>query len=433
MKSILMVDDVTVNLKCAEEVLKDKYEITAVKSGREALAALNEIRPDLILLDINMPEMDGFEVYERIKAKPELSDVPVVFVTAETNKEVEIKSIAMGAVGFIRKPYEPEVLYSKVEEILAIHHRRADESPEAEEDDVSFLLRQKNLKEIVAKADSGQIKGYFILLNMDNFGQITSMFGAVIGDDILTKTLTVLKEEAEEWGYLCHIGGDVFLMFLEGSLARDYVRTVIRRIIAGVEFEVNQSLPEEYNFTVSLSAGIVEKPKDGNSFKSLYERADKALYHVKQVGKRSYHFYNSGSEDVRDAEEKDLINILQLERLFKGKENALTKSGDNLQKAYQMISRYWGSKDQIQLIVFSVSGGQESVGDKVLEEELSQVVSHSLRKGDAAVKCGKLQYLVMLKSTSRENGDMVARRIKKKFEEKIEDGVVLLVYEMKSI
>lgn len=433
MKSILLVDDVAVNLKCAEEILKDKYETMAVRSGKEALALLKRVHPDLILLDINMPGMNGFEVFERIKEDQNTADIPVVFITAETNKEVEIKSIAMGAVGFIRKPYDPETLSSRVESILEIHHREIDRPHKAKEDGISFELRQENLKQIVIKADSGQIEGYFVLLNMDNFSQINSVFGTLAGDAILTKTLMVLNEEVSDEGCLCHIGEDVFLLFLEGRLQKDYVRTLIRRIIAGVEFEVNESLPNEYDVTVSLSAGIAQKPQDGNSFKSLYERADKALYYVKQGGKRSYHFYNSGSEEESEFEDKALINILQLQRLFKGKENAQTDSEENLRKAGQVVSRYWDIKNTMQLIVFYVTGGQGVVDDALLEKTLAEVVAHSLRKGDAAVKCGRLQYLVTLQSASFENGDMVARRVKKKFEERIEDGVVLLNYEMKSI
>lgn len=435
MKSILLVDDVAVNIKCAEEVLKEKYEITAVKSGVEALAVLKQILPDLILLDINMPGMNGFEVFEHIKEGRRTANIPVVFITADTSREAEIRSIDMGAAGFIRKPYDPDFLSDKVEKILKMHHHGTDRPRQAKETDVSNELRQKYLKEVIAKADSGQIEGYFILLNMDNFKQINTIFGTAAADDILTRTYAVFKEEVSEGGNLCHIGGDSFILFIEGKIKRDYVRTLIRRIIAGVEFEVNENLPEEYNITVALSAGIAQKPEDGSSFRALYERADKALYYVKQGGKKSYHFYSSGSEETMDTdtEEKHLINILQLERLFKGRENAATESAENLQKASQMILRYWDSKQQIQLILFSVTGGRKMVKDEVLEDKLAKVVSHSLRKGDAAVKCGKLQYLVILQGTSSENGDMVARRIKKKFEENIEDSVVLLGYEMKSI
>ena len=78
MKRILMVDDVATNLRCATEILKDNYEITAVKSGKKALELLENMIPDLMLLDVNMPEMSGFELFERIRKIPELSHIPTV-------------------------------------------------------------------------------------------------------------------------------------------------------------------------------------------------------------------------------------------------------------------------------------------------------------------------------------------------------------------
>ena len=91
MKHILMVDDVATNLKCAGEVLKDKYELSMAKSGKQALKILEKERPDLILLDINMPDMDGYETMEKIKEIPDCAEIPIVFLTAESENESEVK------------------------------------------------------------------------------------------------------------------------------------------------------------------------------------------------------------------------------------------------------------------------------------------------------------------------------------------------------
>ena len=79
MKQILIVDDVTTNLKCASEVLKDSYEVATAKSGKAALLMLRQMQPDLILLDVNMPEMNGFEVMEKLKEDSATRDIPVIF------------------------------------------------------------------------------------------------------------------------------------------------------------------------------------------------------------------------------------------------------------------------------------------------------------------------------------------------------------------
>lgn len=117
MKHILLVDDVSTNLKCEGLLLKNKYRLTMVKSGREALDCLRTIIPDLILLDIHMEEMDGYEVMRQMKENPETSDIPVIFLTADTDEESEERGIALGAVDFIRKPYEPQVLLDSIEAI----------------------------------------------------------------------------------------------------------------------------------------------------------------------------------------------------------------------------------------------------------------------------------------------------------------------------
>ena len=124
MKHILIVDDVTTNLKCAVEVLKDSYEVTTAKSGSQALDLLKERVPDLILLDVDMPGMSGYEVMERLNQEDTFKDIPVVFLTAGADKESEIKGLKMGAMDIIRKPFEPEIMRGRIDKILKMTGRR---------------------------------------------------------------------------------------------------------------------------------------------------------------------------------------------------------------------------------------------------------------------------------------------------------------------
>ena len=117
MKHILVVDDVSTNLKCVGLILKDKYKVTMVKSGREALDFLKGAIPDLVLLDIHMQEMDGYEVMQHMNENPETAKIPVIFLTADSEKKSEERGIALGAIGFIRKPFEPQVLLEQIEAV----------------------------------------------------------------------------------------------------------------------------------------------------------------------------------------------------------------------------------------------------------------------------------------------------------------------------
>lgn len=120
MESILVVDDSTVNLRLIARVLQDKYKLVLVQSGAEALAYLENDRPDLVLLDLLMPEMDGFETYEEIKKREECRGIPVIFLTADTDIENEIRGLEMGAVDFIRKPFVPEVVLNRINRALQL-------------------------------------------------------------------------------------------------------------------------------------------------------------------------------------------------------------------------------------------------------------------------------------------------------------------------
>ena len=117
MKHILLVDDVSTNLKCEGLILKNEYKLTMVKSGIEALDCLKNNIPDRVLLDIHMQEMDGYEVLKHMKGNPETADVPVILLTADADEDSEERGIALGAVDFIRKPFEPQVLLRSIEAI----------------------------------------------------------------------------------------------------------------------------------------------------------------------------------------------------------------------------------------------------------------------------------------------------------------------------
>lgn len=117
MKHILLVDDVSTNLKYVGLILKDKYKVTMVKSGREALNFMQTAVPDLILLDIRMQEMNGYEVMERMKEDPGTAKIPVILLTADVEENSKERGIALGAVDFIAKPFEPQVLLDSIEAI----------------------------------------------------------------------------------------------------------------------------------------------------------------------------------------------------------------------------------------------------------------------------------------------------------------------------
>lgn len=121
---ILVVDDDKTNLALAQKILGAQYRIAASTSGEAALKYLESHRPDLILLDINMPNMDGFEVMEQLRSNINTEMIPVIFLTADNLAETEIKCFQMGAMDFVTKPFVPDILLSRVSKTIELDQYR---------------------------------------------------------------------------------------------------------------------------------------------------------------------------------------------------------------------------------------------------------------------------------------------------------------------
>lgn len=122
--TILVVDDDKTNLALAQKILMPRYRIAASNSGRGALKYLENHHPELILLDINMPEMDGYEVMQQIRAKEDTKMIPVIFLTADNLAETEVKCFQMGAMDFVTKPFVPDILLSRVDKTIELDQYR---------------------------------------------------------------------------------------------------------------------------------------------------------------------------------------------------------------------------------------------------------------------------------------------------------------------
>lgn len=144
---ILVVDDDASNLKMANVMLAASgFQASCVKSGPAALAFLKANRPDLILLDIHMPGMDGFAALKELKAEPKTADIPVIFLTADDNQEMEVQGLKCGALDFIKKPFVPEILLQRVRRTIELDRLQRDLASEVEKQTRVAVERQKKIE-----------------------------------------------------------------------------------------------------------------------------------------------------------------------------------------------------------------------------------------------------------------------------------------------
>ena len=119
-KTIFLVDDNKTNLIIGSNTLSKAYKVFTMNSGERMFAALEKITPDLILLDIEMPDINGYEVLERLKSNKKTENIPVIFLTALISEENELKGLSMGALDYVRKPFSPSLLLKRVELHLSL-------------------------------------------------------------------------------------------------------------------------------------------------------------------------------------------------------------------------------------------------------------------------------------------------------------------------
>ena len=198
---ILVVDDDAANLRMASRILSaENARVSCLKSGEDAVRFLQSNRPDLILLDIHMPGMDGFETIATLKSDTATADIPVIFLTADDDSSTETKGLALGAIDFIKKPFVPEVLLLRVRHTVELIRLQADLELEVEQKTREVVAQHEKLEKI-----SMQI--------------VQTLSGAIDAKDAYTKghstrVADYSKEIARRAGLSAEEQNDIYMMGL---------------------------------------------------------------------------------------------------------------------------------------------------------------------------------------------------------------------------
>ncbi len=447
MKNILVVDDNKLNLASARKTLSGEYKVIPVMKGEQALSYLEHGECDIILLDINMPEMDGFEVLSRIKQMERCKNIPVIFLTADNDTETETRCFKEGAVDFIAKPFVAEVMLSRIGRILELEELRrnladklekktqevSDIKNKSRQDALTGLWNRAHTEETVNKMISEGIKGALMMIDMDNFKAINDNYGHIAGDQTLKMFADTLRKYSEEGDVLCRIGGDEFVVFVKDVISKSEIGNRASDIIADLCYKLEQC---KFETNSSVSIGIAQTPEDGTEFNKLYNAADKALYYVKQNGKNSYHFFSdqNEAEQKRSAKNVDLDYLVQiLSRADSGK-GAYLLDFENFHHVYNFIKRFVDrSGREVQTVLFTISaadGAGEPTPDETEAalEMLDKAIYTSLRRVDVSTRYSSKQTIVILMDANSENGELVAKRIISCFEKLYIGGQLKVEY-----
>jgi len=285
-QKLLIVDDQKLMRELLQAFLKGLAEIELAESGEEALEKISQNKPDLVLLDVTMPGMDGYEVCKKIKADPELKDIHIIFMTGRDTNEDEVRGLDEGATDFIKKPPVPQVVYARVRNTLKLQAMTNELIVMARTDPLTGTFNRRHFIE-TGDAEIKRSVRYeaifsMMMLDIDHFKNVNDTYGHDVGDVAIKATVKAIQEALRTEDTLGRLGGEEFAVILpETNL--DNSAVVAERIRQSIE-DIDIPTPQgDLKFTISI--GISELDIGDKAIDTLLKRADEALYIAKEQGR----------------------------------------------------------------------------------------------------------------------------------------------------
>ncbi|SBS27184.1 Response regulator PleD [Marinomonas aquimarina] len=288
--NVLIVDDQVSNIQLIYQVLKDDYNVYMARSGTEAIDLIKSKRPDIILLDVYMPELTGLELCQILKADPYYSDIPIIFITSFTDPAQEVACWEAGGVDFVQKPINQLTLSRRVKAHLTLKFQADVLKHIANLDGLTGIYNRRYLDEQgAALFCHSQKQGEafsVVMFDIDYFKGFNDQYGHLMGDDCLKAVAHCIKGlVSDEKEILVRYGGEEFILLISGKSKQQVGRLVdtICQAVSALKIPHESSGCSDF---VSLSAGglVCEHP-ERVELKSLIERSDVLLYQAKSEGR----------------------------------------------------------------------------------------------------------------------------------------------------
>ncbi len=285
-RKILIIEDSDLMRDLLRATLRDLGTVEAAPDGKSGLKMALDLMPSIILLDIVLPDIDGFRVCEALKKDERTKHIPVIVMTGLDSAKAELKGLSLGAADFVRKPFEPEIVRARVRTQLELVSAREELVYMAMVDSMTGCFNRRHFMNAADMELSRRKRHSYGLvvavLDVDNFKMINDTYGHEAGDLVLKEIANCCKETVRYEDTLGRIGGEEFAVLLpEADVDGAYV--VLERVrekIAAIEYSHNGHI-----FHVTVSIGLTEVDYDDVAINTALDRADQALYQAKEQGR----------------------------------------------------------------------------------------------------------------------------------------------------
>ncbi|MDY7010166.1 MAG: diguanylate cyclase [Planctomycetota bacterium] len=283
---VLLIDDSPDALNIAKaRLIKDGLDVICANSGREGLEAARRETPDLILLDVDMPDMSGFDVCRKLKSDAELCMIPVIFLTGSTDSTDKVEGLDLGAVDYVTKPFDAFELNARVRAALRSKHlqdlliERARIDPLTELWNRRALMDRLEQEQVRIQLRGGSIA--CIIADLDHFKYVNDNYGHRVGDKILRLVAKGLTDQCRQSDLVARYGGEEFVILVpdEGTEGAATLAERCRRQIENIRLRVG-----EQEISVTASFGVADMTNLSSS-ETFIESADAALYRAKHAGR----------------------------------------------------------------------------------------------------------------------------------------------------
>ena len=287
---LLVVDDQPINIQVMHQIFAGEYQVFMATSGQQAINLCRTNPPDLVLLDIVMPQMDGYEVCRQLKADPTTRDIPVIFVTAHTETDQETQGLELGAVDFITKPVVPAVVKARVRTHVTLKQQGDLLRKMVFLDGLLGVFNRRyfdqQLATELARAHRSGAALSVLMIDVDFFKRYNDTYGHLAGDDCLRRVATAIRAALRRPAdVVARYGGEEFSCILPET-PLDHAAAIanaLDRDIRALEIPHSSS---DAAAVVTVSIGVCTKPAGVTSVATeLVDQADAQLYRAKHGGR----------------------------------------------------------------------------------------------------------------------------------------------------
>lgn len=287
---VLIVDDTPKNIQLLGTLLKEDYQINAANNGLKAIEMVEKVPPDLILLDVMMPEMDGHETCRKLKERDAFKDIPIIFLTAMAQPEDIIKGFELGGVDYITKPFNSLELKVRVKTHIDLRLKTLKLQELSERDGLTMIPNRRRFEESLdnewRRCLRSTLPISLLMIDIDYFKLYNDNYGHLQGDDCLKKVATAIADTVCRPGDLAaRYGGEEFAVIL-GNTYMEGAKHIAEKIVSNIE-KLNLSHERsEVSDRITLSIGISTLiPAKEYTTEKLIQNADDSLYEAKEAGR----------------------------------------------------------------------------------------------------------------------------------------------------